>query len=182
MGILTKAQLTNATEAKLGYFSFRDNLRESKVQNRYSAQKTIFLSHSHADLEDGSVDKAIVFLRKLGVIVYIDSNDASLPPTTDTETANKLKERIKVCDKFILLASNNSISSKWCNWELGIGDVNKYINHIALFPLADNTGYWNGAEYLTIYPRIEESNYTNGYYKVIFPDKTEKSLYEWLSA
>jgi hypothetical protein len=112
--------------------------------------------------------------------VYIDWLDSSMPPFTSAETADKIKKKIKECNKFILLATNSAIASKWCNWELGLGDAQKYIDRIALFPLSENSGTWNGAEYLRIYPRIEESNYTNEYYKVIYPDGKEMALLDWL--
>ena len=180
MSIITKARLTAITETKFGYSSFRSIVNEAKTESKYLADTTIFLSHSHDDLRDGSVDKAIVFLRKLGIKVYIDSHDASMPPFTNAETANKIKEAIISNKKFILLATNNSINSKWCNWELGFGDAKKYINGIALFPLADTPFSWNGTEYLRIYPRIEESNYSNEVYKVIYPDNREISVIDWL--
>ena len=69
------------------------------------------------------------------VKVYIDSKDSSMPITTSAETAINLKDRIRKCDRFILLATNGAIESKWCNWELGFGDANKYPDKIAIFPL-----------------------------------------------
>ncbi|NII29402.1 toll/interleukin-1 receptor domain-containing protein [Pseudoflavitalea sp. X16] len=177
MGLISKGRLSALTETKLGYRLFSDKLMEAKSQSRYSATSTIFLSHSHDDKDE--VKKAVVFLRSIGILVYIDWLDSAMPPFTNAETAEKIKNKIKECNKFILLATNNAISSKWCNWELGFGDAQKYINKIALFPLSENSGNWNGAEYLRIYPRIEESNYTSEYYKVIYPDGKEISVAEW---
>ena len=168
MGIISKARLTALTETKLGYRTFSDRITEAKNQSRFLATATIFLSHSHDDKEE--VKKVVVFLRSIGVQVYIDWLDPSMPPFTSAETADKIKKRIKECNKFILLATNNAIASKWCNWELGFGDAHKYIDKIALFPLSENSGTWNGAEYLSIYPRIEESSIISEYYKVIYPE------------
>ncbi|MBO9573703.1 MAG: toll/interleukin-1 receptor domain-containing protein, partial [Chitinophagaceae bacterium] len=116
----------------------------------------------------------------MGIRVYIDWLDDSMPAFTSAETANKIKKKIRECDKFILLATNNAIASKWCNWELGFGDAHKYIDKIALFPLSENSVGWNGAEYLRIYPRIEEGNFNNEYFKVIYPDGKQMSVLEWL--
>lgn len=182
MAILTRTRLTALTESKLGTRMFTETLNESKRETRTTATVSVFLSHSHDDLEKVDVEKVIVLLHKAGVKVYIDSFDSSLPPFTSAETAKKIKEQIKLNKKFILVATNRAINSKWCNWELGFGDAHKYIEHIALVPIADNADAWNGAEYLRIYPRIEESEYTTEYIKVIFPDKTEKSLLDWLKA
>lgn len=179
MSLITKARLTALTETKYGTRTFSNILLESSSESKFYADTTIFLSHSHDDLADGSVNKAIVFLRKVGVRVYIDSHDTSMPPFTNAETANKLKRAIKENDKFILLATNSAINSKWCNWELGLGDAHKYINKIALFPLIDTVGTWKGNEYLQIYPRIEEVG-TSEMYKVIFPGDRELPIIDWL--
>ena len=82
-----------------------------------------------------------------------------------------MKARIKKCDKFILLATNAAIDSKWCNWELGYGDAQKFKAHIALFPLKPKGSYdylYKGAEYLSLYPYIcyedGTGKYDNGAY------------------
>jgi len=180
MAILTRTRLTALTEAKLGTRMFSEALYESKRETRTAATVTVFLSHSHDDLEKVDLDKVIVLLRNAGARVYIDSFDSSLPIFTNAETAMKIKEQIKQNRKFILVATNKAINSKWCNWELGFGDAYKYIEHIALVPIADNSTSWNGAEYLRIYPRIEESEQKAELIKVIFPNNTEKSLLDWL--
>ena len=181
MAILTRTRLTAITEGKVGTRVFSEFINESKRETRTAAAVSVFLSHSHDDLQKADVNKVIMILRKAGVRVYIDSLDSSLPPFTNSETAKKIKEQIKLNKKFVLLASNNAISSKWCNWELGFGDAHKYIQHIALFPLADTPTGWNGNEYLRIYPRIEENESNPESFRVIFPDGLTKSLSGWLS-
>ena len=105
-------------------------------------------------------------------------------------TFDKLKEKIEIADKFILLATEKAINSKWCNWELGLGDAAKYMkNNIALFPITKNNENFQGTEYLTIYPRIEYENGNNKYsdgayipegFYVKFPDRTIYLLRIWL--
>lgn len=92
-----------------------------------------------------------------------------MPKITSAETALNIKERIKQCDKFIFLATNGAIESKWCNWELGYGDAQKYKDHIALFPIKSKgscDSAYKGSEYMSIYPYISYFNgaekYTNG--------------------
>ena len=93
--------------------------------SQFSAKTTVFISHRHDDLED--LQGVLGFLEdEYKVKVYIDSKDSSMPITTSAETAINLKDRIRKCDRFILLATNGAIESKWCNWELGFGDANKY--------------------------------------------------------
>ena len=179
MSIITKSKLTRIADSKAGYTQKSVILNEARQYSRGLYTTSIFLSHSHHD--SAYVKEVVVLLRKMGVDVYVDWMDDSMPTTTSGKTAALLKQKIKENDKFVFLATNKSIESKWCNWEIGFGDAHKYINKIALFPLKeDNYTDWKGSEYLQIYPYIIESDYTADYYKVVFPDKTEKSLQEWL--
>ncbi|MDR0506341.1 MAG: toll/interleukin-1 receptor domain-containing protein [Dysgonamonadaceae bacterium] len=181
MAILTKSKLSRIADSKAGYTQKSVILNESRsFSNKYSAKTSIFLSHSHYDSE--YVKDAVVLLRKMGVEVYIDWMDDSMPKATSGQTATLLKQKIKENDKFVFLATNNSIESKWCNWEIGFGDACKYIDKIALLPLKDEYSEWKGNEYLQIYPYIMESDYTNDYYKVVYLDGKEKSLQEWLNS
>lgn len=115
---------------------------------------TVFISHKHDDLEE--LKPLIALLEeKYGVDTYIDSQDKSMPKTTNAETANRIKTMISCCNKFILLATNGAIDSKWCNWELGYGDAKKYKNgKIAIFPFASSLDSFKGSEYMKIYPHI----------------------------
>lgn len=139
------------------------------ILSEYSCTTTVFLSHKHDDLEE--MKGIIGFLQtRYGIKVYIDSNDPSMPTTTSGETAKKIKERITECKKFILLATENAIESKWCNWELGYGDAQKFkTDSIAIFPIKPKgtSDYaYKGNEYLEIYPYIAyydgTSQYKNG--------------------
>ena len=132
---------------------------------------TVFLSHKHDDLEDLK-DIIGFFQKEYGVKVYIDSRDPSMPLHTSSETATNIKRRIRQCDKFILLATNGAVESKWCNWELGFGDACKYKQHIAVFPIKPPGSFdyfYKGIEYISIYPHIVFSDglvkYNDGYLK-----------------
>lgn len=117
---------------------------------------TVFLSHKHDDLND--LKGVIGMLEKeFDVKVYIDSWDKKMPEVTSGQTADRIKNKIKECDKFILLATNAAIESNWCNWELGYGDAQKNeYNNLALFPMEDvpKSSSYKGNEYLEIYPHI----------------------------
>lgn len=146
---------------RTGLYSAREAITESHIPGytgfmTFSAKvPTVFISHKHDDLED--LKGIIGFLEdEYSVKCYIDSRDKSMPNITSGETAIKLKNRIKQCDKFILLASNNAIDSKWCNWELGYGDANKFKDNIALFPFRRYGETYKGKEYMEIYPHIVE--------------------------
>lgn len=62
-------------------------------------------------------------MRHLNSSIYVDWLDPSMPARTCGRTAENIKENIKKYDKFILVATEGAIASKWCNWELGFGDV-----------------------------------------------------------
>lgn len=153
---------------------FRDysrvSLNESRspifASSQYEQRKTtVFISHKHDDLED--LKGVLGFLQQeYGVKVYIDSRDPTMPKVTSVKTALNIKDRIKQCDKFIFLATNGAIESKWCNWELGYGDSQKFEEHIALFPMKpegkDDREY-KGSEYMGIYPYITYSDGSDKY-------------------
>ncbi len=144
-----------------------ESLRKSKsfsAKNEYNTKPTVFLSHKHDDIED--LTGVMGTLEELGAIIYIDSMDNKMPNQTSGETASRIKEVIKYCNKFILLATDAAIESYWCNWELGIGDTYKFIEHIAVLPIKEKGTYdfqYTGNEYLQIYPRIDYEDGTKKY-------------------
>lgn len=128
--------------------------RRFSAGTRRPAKKTVFLSHKHDDLED--LKGFIGYLEQYyNVECYIDSDDPSMPEKTSGETAERIKNAIRKTDRFILLATDNAIASKWCNWELGYGDAQKFKDWIAILPMK-NTGRttYSGNEYMQIYPHI----------------------------
>ncbi|MFY0675640.1 MAG: toll/interleukin-1 receptor domain-containing protein [Bacteroidia bacterium] len=139
-----------------------ESLNKTKTfssRTAYDTKTTVFLSYKHKDLEELEEATGVIeFLEDLGVKIYIDSMDNKMPEQTSGDTAKRIKEIIKYCNKFILLATEKAIESYWCNWELGIGDVHKYPNEIAVLPIK-NRGQldyqYKGNEYLQIYPNID---------------------------
>lgn len=130
-----------------------------------SQKTTVFISHKHDDLE--ALKPLITLLeREYSVETYIDSKDSLMPKVTNSETAARIKNMINQCDKFILLATDGAIESKWCNWELGYGDAAKFTKKsIAIFVFS-NTKDAKGCEYMKLYPYILYSDgnekYSNG--------------------
>lgn len=184
------------TESKLksyrpSYGSFTKTnsrvLLEFKNESKYFKTK-IFLSHKHDEVEQ--LEGAISFLKKHGVEVYVDWLDEGMPKTTSGITAARIKEKIKENDKFILLATEGAINSKWCNWELGLGDAAKYINNIAILPVKKDYSDFTGNEYLQIYPYIanlDVSGYIRNSYKlagsyIVYPDGKILDLKDWLKS
>lgn len=90
-----------------------------------------------------------------------------MPNETSPETAVRLKGKIDLCDRFLLLATENAIKSKWVPWELGYADKAKGIERIAIIPIADPYGRWSGSEYLALYPRVRVTQDDNlGVYEI----------------
>ena len=155
-------------------------LNESRTFSESTSRTSIFLSHSHNDRT--LIAQAKTFFENLGISIYVDWADETMPEKTSGVTAQKIKRQIQKNDKFVLLATNDAIASKWCNWEVGIGDTYKLSSKkIALLPLAENSGTWNGNEYLQIYPRIEKSSLYSDTYNVHYPDGTIENLSTWLN-
>lgn len=182
MAILTRGQFASIAQTKAGTRGLRGIVNESRMFLKTTSITSIFLSHSHTDKD--VIEQAKIFFENLGISIYVDWADQTMPESTNGVTAQKIKNQIITGnDKFILLATNNAVSSKWCNWEVGIADPFKLLNKkIALLPLADNSGTWNGNEYLQIYPRIEKNPRIaggDGYY-VWYPNGTWETLEDWL--
>ena len=147
--------LTEDYLAKLAFGADIINEGIHETRNFSSAGKaTVFLSHKHDDL--ANLKRVVYIMEKLHSNVYIDWLDKSMPKITSGETAVRIKEKIRRMDKFILVASDAAIESKWCNWELGFGDAQKYdCGKIALFPICKVKDQWKGNEYMGIYPTIQ---------------------------
>jgi hypothetical protein len=180
MSILTKSQFASIAQSKAGVRGLRGVVNENRMFSKVTSTTTIFLSHSHK--EKDVVEQAKLFFENLGISIYVDWADQTMPDKTDGQTAQKIKNQIiTLNDKFILLATNNAITSRWCNWEIGIADPFKLAKKkMALLPLADNNGSWEGSEYLRIYPRIEEGITDPNQYWVWYPDKTLETITDWL--
>ena len=77
-----------------------------------------------------------------------------MPDTPSRETASRIKYRIVEFYFFLFLATANSISSRWCPWEIGYADGKKQIDRILILPTTDGSKT-HGSEYLQLYRRIE---------------------------
>jgi hypothetical protein len=126
-----------------------------KFTARASRLKTAFLCHSHKDR-----DLALAlqdFLWKHGWKLYIDWQDASMPDRPNRETADKIQGKIRENDWLLFLATQNSMTSRWCPWEIGYGDSAKGKEKVVIIPTSDASGSY-GSEYLELYRRIDLSS------------------------
>lgn len=187
MSLITESTLKSFGKKNYSTASLSAGL-ESYRSGSKTNKTTIFLSHKHDDKE--YLSNTIDFLEHFGVSIYVDWLDEEMPKTTSGETAKKIKDKIKQNDKFILLATEEAINSKWCNWELGLGDAEKYEENIALFPVGKDNRIYTGSEYLNIYPHIIHENGSNKYknglfipkgYYILYPDRNVITpLKDWL--
>lgn len=151
MSIISETQLKNYRRSVKTSLSSNESL--GRFRNESSFFKTkIFLSHKHDEKE--YLEGAISLLKTYGVDVYVDWLDEGMPKTTSGRTAVRIKQKIRENHKFILLGTDGAINSKWCNWELGLGDASKYIEHIAILPVKKDYSDFSSNEYLEIYPYI----------------------------
>ena len=134
--------------ARAGFQKSASLVNEAKRSGR----QTAFLSHSHkdADLAKGLQG----FLQAQGWDIYIDWEDTTMPETPDRTTAERIQQRIIELDWFFFLATENSMKSRWCPWEIGYADGKKPIDSILILQTVDSSGRYYGNEYLQLYRYI----------------------------
>lgn len=177
--IISKSYLNDVFSSDKVSDSIINEAKSAKLSDSRYDQVTVFLSHKHDETKE--LGQIVKLLKTIGVNVYVDWLDEGMPRYTSGITAVKIKEKITKCQKFILVATEAAISSKWCNWELGLGDAKKYPQNIAIIPISDNRNTaWSGNEYLHIYPIItSEYEYAKGQFYVEFQN-TKVTLADWL--
>ncbi len=153
------------------------NFAENATQKTAMAEITVFLSHSHED--DDLVEQARIFLGAHGVKLYVDWKDPDMPPVTTPGTAEELRTKIRECEKFVLLASDSALRSRWVPWELGFADPTKGMTNIAVLPVASDNGTWRGSEYVGAYPKIAKSENQNWIVVPAEEDEEVRRLSHW---
>ena len=162
-----------------------NQLREFAARPRYTAfaniktasalaKLTIFLSHSHKD--KNLVEGLIAYFETLGIAIYVDWNDTQMPRITNRVTAEQIKKKIDDLNLFMVLATKNALVSKWVPWEVGVADQLKGEERVLIIPVADNSGNFDGSEYLQLYRRVEPAE--AGGYGVFPPGQTRGVLLE----
>lgn len=134
---------------------YRGTQAKSLTEARTQGLQTVFLCHSHHD--EALVKGLIELFEESGWRVYVDWTDSSMPEVPNRETADRIKRKIVDLNYFLFLATSNSISSRWCPWEIGYADGKKQIERILVLPTTDGFKTY-GSEYLQLYRRIDLSN------------------------
>ncbi len=134
-------------------YRFSPGRAHTLVEAKAANIRTAFLCHSHLDEE---LAKGLVtVLAEQGISLYVDWADQSMPATPNRTTAAKIQDRIRTCDLFLLLATKNSMASRWCPWEIGYADGIKLDRNILIIPTVDASGIYHGNEYLQLYRKID---------------------------
>jgi len=122
--------------------------------SKVASYQTAFLSHSH---KDATMAKGVqAFLQAQGLKVYIDWEDTTMPPSPTRETAERIQTKIRDLHWFFFLATQNSMDSRWCPWEIGYADGVKNYENIIVLPTSD--GHRNhGNEYLQLYRHVNDA-------------------------
>jgi len=174
MKYLTRRQL--AEQSLANHDLITEAVKMAFAKARRIPGVTIFLSHSHRDHD--LVLRVKEFLRGQGVEVFVDWLDNGMPEVTSGETATKIKSKIEENDKFIVLITENSKSSKWVPWELGFADKAKGLDKVLIIPISEDDKEFTGVEYLGIYFSLE---WYNGRWVVWRSDPTRLlDLVKWL--
>jgi TIR domain len=142
---------------RIGKSDVQQILRKASETN----DKTVFLSHSSDDHD--FMPAVIAILENHGGKVYVDEKDPLTFNINVIETANRLREVIKICKKLVLFVTPNTKNSNWIPWELGLSDGKNGLKNIALFPSAERyyEQSWSEEEYLGLYQRIIWGNFEN---------------------
>lgn len=167
-------------------------LNEAQMRTRFFSSRSIrsgagtmvFVSHKHTDLYRQDIKNLLNKLEtEYHASTYVDSEDWKMPNKTCAETAERIKEVINSSQRFILFATEESLRSMWCNWEVGVADKKHSAPEtMAILPILranQREDSFIGNEYLQLYPRIEKNDYHE--LVVIYPDnKRTCSLKRWL--
>lgn len=148
MAFLTRAGIHRFRDDPISRILAEYTLRHTRAE----AEASVFLSHSHADRD--VIVPAVHYLATQGVSVYVDWRDPEMPAVTSPATARALQTRIRENRRFVLLATDRSLTSRWVPWELGYADAAKRPHDVAVLPVLERMGE-APAEYVGIYARIE---------------------------
>jgi hypothetical protein len=171
------ALIQSTLRSKAASYSMLFESTKTASMVNLSARRSAFLCHSHKD--EDLVKGLIVLFQELGIDLYVDWKDHTMPETPNGQTARKIQDRIRTTNLFLFLASANSKESRWCPWEIGYADSSQ--KRIYILPTSDGKSTY-GNEYLELYPRIDvgESKVNNmSGYAVFQPGNTQGT---WLSS
>ena len=150
MAIATFDQLRGATP-------HGDSLRFDSIRKSLD-DKNLFLSHQMSDLAPAKA--AVNLLERHGASVYLDVEDASLQASSPNQIAARLRNAIRACRRLVVIVTDNTQTSRWIPWEMGIADQQFGDSRVALLPIKPQSYSaedWTQQSYFNLYARIEPS-------------------------
>lgn len=159
MSYLTESQVRRAARADRRVLAKAMDsgaaLREAVETAPVSATFDVFLCHSIRDAE--LVQGAKTILEGEGLSVYVDwIVDPQMDRSAVTsDTAARLRTRLKHSRSLLYLFSQNSKRSRWMPWELGFFDGRD--GAVGVLPVVPDAGGldFGQEEYLGLYPKVE---------------------------
>ncbi len=151
---------------------FREETKEQKVN--------VFLFHKPDQREE--LDSAINFLNNFRVLIYVDWLNSDVIEDKSEATKKLITQKIKENQKFIFLATEEAIHSKWCDWVIRLAKTMIPIENIIILPIRADFSDYDGGEYLRKYPYIHESDFTANEYDIKFPDQEILPLSKWIAS
>ena len=136
----------------------RNDLADANALNEvrnimYRQVIKVFLSHAHAE-DPTVIDLVKGFFYEQGA-VYIDWNDSNMLDTASPENIRRFIKTIRDSQKFIVVATPDSLKSNWIPWETGLADMAKGSSNIALLPIVRQYNEWKMQDFYCFYNKIE---------------------------
>lgn len=115
--ILSREQLNDARKRAV-FFSVLNESINARERGANFGDVTVFLSHNHND--KNILENVIGELKTLGVNVYVDWNDKSMPFVTSGETAKRIKDKIKTAENSFYLRQKRQLHRSGVIGNLGM--------------------------------------------------------------
>jgi hypothetical protein len=148
------------------------------------ASKNLFLSHSLSDVAPAR--HAVAVLQEHGASVYIDIEDGGMKAaSSSSDIATRLRGAIETCKRLVVIVTENTHTSRWIPWEVGLSDAFNGTGRVALLPLKQSASareLWVNQEYFDLYARIERSVSSDykPYWSIRMPNGQYWTLRAWL--
>jgi hypothetical protein len=120
---------------------------------RAAGLQTAYLCHNAKDLF--LAEGLQVLLKDRGWNVFIDWDEQTMAESATSGMAENTQARIRACDWFLFLATEGSLSSQWCYWELGYAEGVKSFDSVLVIPTKNEKEVWYGGDLLQLYRHIE---------------------------
>lgn len=154
MAFVTERQLREKARRVAGRKTVEGYKREQITASSEGKTFDVFLSHSYLDQE--LVLGAKQAIEEKGYSVFVDWIDAAEElrrERVSSETANYLREKMKICTSLVYAHTKNSSLSRWCPWELGYFDALK--GAVFILPIVNySDDNFARQEYLGLYPYL----------------------------